>query len=251
MSTIEKSEGSAGARQEPAAVRRSTRAADVLVHQLEAQIVAGELPDGAFLPVERELMARYGTSRTVVREAIARLASRGLVESRPRFRPVVRRPGYETALFAVGGVVVHLLNQQGGVKNLYDTRIFLESALVRTAALEARKADIVALREALEANRLAIPDSGSFYATDVAFHAVLYEIPRNPVFPAIHKAFTTWLSEHWQKMLRSPERNQVNYVSHREIYDAIVERDPDAAERALRGHLSSAWEYVRGTFDTA
>ena len=83
----------------------------------------------------------------------------------------------------------------------------------------------------------------------MAFHAVLYDLPRNPVMPAINRAFTSWLSPHWQRMPRAPERNRINFLSHREIYTAIVERDPDMAERALNGHLAAAWEYVRGTFE--
>jgi GntR family transcriptional regulator, sialic acid-inducible nan operon repressor len=228
--------------------RATTRAADAVVIRIESRISGGELPDGSFLPAERELMAEYGISRTVAREAVARLASRGLIEARHRFRPVVRRPGYDAALSALGGIVSHLLKSNTGVKNLYDTRVFLEAALARHAALHARKEDIVALRSGLLANEQAIPDSERFYATDVAFHAVLYEVPRNPVFPSVHKAFTSWLAPHWQRMLRSPERNRINYLSHREICEAIVERDPDAAERALQNHLGAAWEYVRGTF---
>jgi DNA-binding FadR family transcriptional regulator len=224
------------------------RAADTIVARIEARIASGELVDGKFLPVERELMEEYAASRTVVREAIARLASRGLLELRPRYRPVVRRPGFDAALSAASGVVGHLMAQTGGVKNLYETRVFLEAALVRNAALHARKEDIAALQRAHHANERAIPDSQTFYTTDVAFHAVLYEVPRNPVFPAIHRAFTAWLAPHWQKMLRSPERNRINFLSHREIWSAIVERDPDAGERALQSHLSAAWEYVRGTF---
>jgi GntR family transcriptional regulator, sialic acid-inducible nan operon repressor len=235
-------------RTEDVVSRLRSRAADAVVARIESRISSGELLDGAFLPAERELMVEYGISRTVVREAIARLASRGLIEARHRYRPVVRRPGYDAALSAVGGVAAHLLGNNAGVKNLYDTRVFLEAALVRNAALHARKDDIGALRAALLANELAIPDSQRFYATDVAFHAVLYEIPRNPVFPSVHKAFTAWLAPHWERMLRSPERNRVNYLSHREICEAIVERDPDAAERALQTHLGAAWEYVRGTF---
>jgi DNA-binding FadR family transcriptional regulator len=228
--------------------RATTRAADAVVARIEARISCGEFPDGSFLPAERELMAEYGISRTVVREAVARLASRGLIEARHRFRPVVRRPGYDAALSAAGGIVSHLLNSRSGVKNLYDTRVFLEAALARNAALHARKEDIAALRSALLANEQAVPDSQRFYATDVAFHAVLYDVPRNPVFPALHKAFTSWLAPHWERMLRSPERNRINHLSHREICEAIVERDPDAAERALQNHLGAAWEYVRGTF---
>ena len=233
-----------------AAIDRATgaRAADALVAALEAKIVSGELSDGAALPPERDLIADFGVSRTVVREAVAALASRGLVQVRPRYRPVVRRPGYDAALAAASGVVEHLLSHAGGVKNLYDTRIFLEAALVRHAALHARKQDLEALKRALDANEAAIEDSGRFYATDVGFHAVLYEVPKNPVFPAIHNAFTTWLAAHWVKMPRSPERNRVNFLRHADIHHAIRDRDPDAAEAALKAHLNAAWEFVRGTF---
>ncbi|WP_246680078.1 FCD domain-containing protein [Mesorhizobium sp. B2-8-9] len=227
----------------------AARAADAMVIGIEADIASGKLGDGSFLPAERELMAEYGVGRGVVREAVARLASRGLIEARPRFRPVVRRPGLDAALGALEGVVGHLLSAQAGVKNLYDTRVFLEAALARNAAIHARKDDVATLRSALEMNEAAIPDSEKFYATDVGFHAVLYQITRNPVMPAVHKAFTAWLSPHWMRMPRSPERNRINFLSHREICMAIIERDPDGAERALLNHLSAAWEYVRGTFE--
>ena len=230
-------------------LRPGERAAEAVARKIEARIVSGALVDGAHLPPERDLIDTYGVSRTVAREAVAMLASRGLVQSRPRHRPVVRRPGPEAALAAAGGVVEHLLREPGGVKNLYDTRILLEGALVRHAALRARKEDVAALARALAANEAAIPDSERFYATDVAFHAVLYDVPRNPILPAVHKAFTAWLSEHWLRMPRSPERNRVNFLRHRDIFLAIQDRDPDAAEAALASHLNAAWEYVRGTFE--
>lgn len=229
--------------------RSSERAADAIVRELEARIFSGALPDGAHLPPERDLIDTYGVSRTVVREAVAQLASKGLLDSRPRHRPVVRRPGADAALAAAGSVVTHLLRDTGGVKNLYDTRILIEAALVRHAALGARKDDIAALARALDLNEAAIPDAERFYATDTAFHAVLYDIPRNPILPAIHKAFTGWLSGHWTRMPRSPERNRVNFLRHRDIFLAIRDRDPDAAEAALVSHLNAAWEYVRGTFE--
>ncbi|MEM8704804.1 MAG: FCD domain-containing protein [Pseudomonadota bacterium] len=225
------------------------RAADNVVAMLEAKIVSGELEDQTPLPAERELMEQFGASRTVIREAISQLSSRGLIETRPRFRPIVRKPDYATVLHACGNVVQHLLTDKTGIKNLYDSRVFIERALVREAALSARKDDIVSLREALEENRKAIPDSNEFYRTDVAFHGVLYRIPRNPIFPAMHEGYTSWLAPQWDRMLRSPERNEVNYLAHKSILDAILERDPVAAEEALNNHLKAAWEFVRVTFD--
>lgn len=225
------------------------RAADVVVRGIERDILSGKLPDRSPLPAERDLMVEYGTSRTVIREAITALSNRGLVENRPRFRPIARMPGYDTALDAAGGIVKHLLSARGGVKTLYESRIFLERALARDAATNAHKTDIENLKAALAANQAAIDDSLAFHATDVAFHSVLYQVPRNPIFPAIHQAYTSWLAPHWEKMLRSPERNRVNYQSHKAICDAIVDRDPDAAEQALANHLNAAWEYVRVTFE--
>ncbi|MET1416506.1 FCD domain-containing protein [Roseibium sp. HPY-6] len=225
------------------------RAADSVVAMLEAKIVSGELENQAPLPAERELMEQFGASRTVIREAISKLSSRGLIETRPRFRPIVRKPDYATVLHACGNVVQHLLTERSGIKNLYDSRVFLERALVREAAVAARKEDIVNLKTALEDNRQAIPDSQEFYRTDVAFHGVLYRIPRNPIFPTMHEGYTSWLAPQWDRMLRSPERNEVNYLAHKAILDAILERDPVAAEEALTNHLKAAWEFVRVTFD--
>ena len=227
----------------------ATRAADAVVAALERDMLSGRLEIGRPIPAERDLVKRFNTSRAVVREAIATLSSLGLVDCKPRCRPVVSEPGYAAAINAVSGVVARTLSESGGVKNLYQSRMFLERALVREAATAARKDDIRALREALVANELAIPDSAAFYATDVAFHGVLYKVPRNPIFPAVHDAFTKWLSPHWGRMPRSPERNLVNFKSHEGIFLAVVERDPDAAEEALVNHLKAAWEYVRVTFD--
>jgi DNA-binding FadR family transcriptional regulator len=227
----------------------SARAADEVIATLEAKIMSGALRIDTPLPTERELKKQFNTSRTVIREAIAALSNRGLVENRPRFRPIVKKPDYTAALNAVGGVVGHLMSQPSGVKNLYESRVFFERALVREAAAAARREDIRQLRAALAANEQATGDSDRFYATDVAFHGVLYRIPRNPIFPAIHEAYTTWLSPHWEKMLRSPDRNLVNFKSHERIFLAIEERDADAAEEALISHLKAAWEYVRITFD--
>ncbi|MDV7143747.1 FCD domain-containing protein [Tropicimonas sp. TH_r6] len=224
------------------------RSSDPIIEQIQQQILSGRLPNNTPLPSERDLMAQFSASRTVIREAVATLASRGLVEARPRYRPIVRKPGYDTALNSVGSIVQLMLKQQGGVESLFQSRVFVERGLVRDAALAADRGDIAALKEALAVNAAARKDSEDFFRTDVAFHGVLYRIPRNPIFATLHIAYTDWLAPHWSQMERSPERNEINYASHLAIYTAILERDPDAAEEALVTHLTTAWEHVRETF---
>ena len=225
-----------------------TRAADNLVSIYERQIIDGTLAVGEPLPPEREIMQSFGVSRTVVREAVQALSAKGLVEARPRFRPVVRTPGYDAAIEAVGSVVNRLLTVPGGVRNLFELRIMMEAALVRDAALHADKNHVARMKQALADNEAAISDSQRFFDTDIAFHRVLYEVPDNPVLPPIHQAYTDWLSSHWTRMPRDPEHNHVNYRAHSRIFESILFRDPDAAELALRYHLDYAWNQVRQTF---
>lgn len=224
------------------------RLADTLAAELARMIQGGTLAPGARLPTERDLMRRFGVSRSAVREAILNLAARGLVLTRPGHRPVVQGPGYEATVDTLGRLVAHLVEDEAGVWNLFDTRVFLEAALVRHAALHARRGDIEALEAALEANRLAIGDPERFYATDAAFHALLYRLPRNPIYPAVHRAYVEWLQGHWRRMPRGAEYDRMNHAAHAAIFDAIRHRDPDAAEAALRRHLAGAWEFVRATF---
>ena len=167
------------------------RTSDYLVDKLEAMILSNNIKDGDTLPSERDLMSEYNVSRTVVREAISTLSSRGLLLKKPRFRPTARKPGIDSALDSISSIVGHLLSQPNGVKNLFDTRVMLEAILVREAAIHANKDDIKALRKALKANYEAINHSSEFFTTDVLFHSILYAIPKNPILPSLQKAFVS------------------------------------------------------------
>lgn len=223
---------------------QSYRAADELFLEFERMIISGELANGEALPPAREIVQAFGVSRTVVREAILALSNKGLVEAKPRFRPVVRKPNFDTAIDTVGNVVSRLLEQGDGVKNLFDTRVMVEVYLARQAAVDAKRDDMQYLKDALEENEAAINNMDVFFQTDVKFHRVLYEMSGNPLLPSIHRAYITWLKPSWVKMPTLPERNQLNFESHAAIYNAILMRDPDKAEIAIRKHLSDAWDQI-------
>lgn len=224
------------------------RAADQLVSAIEKEIFEGRMEFGQPLPPEREIVQKHGVSRTVVREAVRMLASKGLITARPGFRPVIAKPGYDAAVDVVGSIMTQLLGQPGGVRNLFDLRIRMEVSLARDATNLATAHDIERLETALHTNEEAIQNSELFYETDIAFHGILYEIPGNPVLPSIHRAYTDWLSRHWTKMPRLPDRNRTNYEAHKAIFDAILRRDADRAEAAARSHLAAAWQQVSSTF---
>jgi DNA-binding FadR family transcriptional regulator len=224
------------------------RRSDAVAAELVRIIQSGGLQEGERLPAERDLMQRYGVSRAAIREAIVSLANRGLIETRLGHRPVVRKPDYEIAVDKVGNLVGHLMVDRKGVWNLFETRIFMEAALARWAAKHARRDDLDELRAALETNRAAIGNSILFDETDAAFHAVLYRLPGNSIYPAIHKAYVEWLTQHWRSMKRGAGIDQMNYAGHEAVFEAVIARDPDNAEEAMRRHLVAAWEFVRSTF---
>lgn len=226
------------------------RTSDDLVAEIERRISSGQFVHDKRLPTERDLMEEFGVSRTVVREAISTLANRGLVESKPRFRPTVKKPDYSTFFSVTGKIVEFLLDEPGGVANLYQSREFVERGLVRHAALHATTDDIANLKIALNANFAAIDDTPSFFETDIQFHRILYDIIGNPIFPAIFEGYVSWLAPNWSRMKRSSEHNKINYEAHKKIYEAILEREPALAEEALNEHLSFAWALVKETLET-
>jgi GntR family transcriptional repressor for pyruvate dehydrogenase complex len=220
-----------------ALVRQRRLSEDVADH-IERMIRDGELVETDRLPSERELMRHFGVGRPSVREALLRLSRMGLVEVRSGERARVTRPTPQVVIDALAGSARHLISSPGGVQNFQNARIFFEVGLARHAALNATPEDLENLEAALEANRLSIGDLRRFERTDVEFHYVLAVTYRNPIFTAIHAALAEWLLEQRRTTLAAREgEDAMAYEAHRAIFDAIVARDPDRAERAMRDHL--------------
>jgi DNA-binding FadR family transcriptional regulator len=227
------------------------RVSAALTEQLASMILAGEFRVGDRLLSERELMRRFGVSRPAVREAIISLSNRGLLKTRVGFRPVICRPSFDFALTSLSQTVSQLVSEEAGFKDLFESRLFLEGAFARWAALHARREDIQELGRRLAHNQKAIGVRELFEITDAAFHEALYRMPRNPIYPAIHRAYVAWLKIHWKRIESTPEVDAMMYAGHDSIFRAIVDRDPDSAETATCRHLQTAWEYLRSTFAVA
>lgn len=225
----------------------SDRAADSLVDAIRNQILSGHYRPGETLPSERDLMGEFSASRTVIREALQRLSATGFLVTKPRHRPVVTLPAVEGVFGMLQSSADFFMRQDGGVRHLFETRILVESSLVRSAAKHASSHDLKRLKTALEINESHISNSPKFYESDMAFHRVLYEISNNPVLSALHVAYVEWLSPHWISMPSGIDRNQRNFQSHKAIFDGILLRDPNLAEDELIAHLEYAWEQVGPT----
>lgn len=214
---------------------------EMVEEELEQMIRRHEFGEGEQLPSERELMAFFNVGRPSVREALAALKRKGLVQINNGERARVSRPSADTIISELSGMAKDFLTHPGGIAHFEQLRLFFESSLVRYAAEHATDEQIALLTKALEINSQSLDDNALFIRSDVEFHRVLAEIPGNPIFMAIHVALLDWLIAARPSV---PERelhehNNVSYQQHIVIVDAIRQRDPDKADRALQTHLNS------------
>lgn len=213
---------------------------EVLDRLLE-RIRGGEIPPGAQLPSERELMEVYGVGRPAVREALQALERSGIVEITHGERARVVVPTAERLIEQIAGGAQHLLRMQPGtLEHLKEARVFLETGLARMAAERATDDDVARLRQRLADHHASLQQLDRFMACDMAFHREIARISGNPIFPAIMEAMFDWASAYYQPMVRAPGAEQLTLAEHERLVEAIAARDPDAAERAVRDHLTRA-----------
>ena len=204
---------------------------------LESQILDGRLKPGDQLPPERDLQNRFGVGRPAIREALITLQRAGLVEISNGARARVAMPTAQDVVSGMAPAVRQMLSNGEGQRHFQGVRFFFETALARNAAKGANAVEIGALKKALHANRDAIGDRAKFIETDVAFHFVLANITRNPIFAALHDAMSGWLKEQRVVTLDAPKQERTAYKAHVEIYEAIAAHDADLAESAMAAHL--------------
>ncbi len=218
---------------------------EVLDRLLE-RIRSGEIPPGAHLPSERELMEFYGVGRPAVREALQSLERSGIVEITHGERARVVVPTAEALIEQIGGGARHLLRTQPDtLEHLKDARVFLEVGIARLAAERATDDDIAHLRVRLAEHRASLSNLDDFLMRDMAFHREIARISGNPIFPAIVEALFGWAGEYYQTIVRAPGAEALTLAEHERVIEAIASRDPQRAEQAVRDHLTRANDLYR------
>jgi GntR family transcriptional regulator, sialic acid-inducible nan operon repressor len=220
-----------------AAPVRRRKLYEEIVDRLEKLMLEGNLAPGDQLPSERELMTTFQVGRTAIREALFALNRMGLVSIQNGERAIVTKPTASLVLDELSPSVRHMLQASDGVRHLQDARALFEISLVRHAAQQATTDDRKRLEAAYERNKRALGNDQAFIETDVAFHYVLAEIPRNPIYTSLHSAIAAWLTEQRSISGEAPMARERAVRAHARILKTVLAGDPDAAERAMRGHL--------------
>jgi len=209
--------------------------------RLMALIDAGRIAPGEQLPSERELMERYGVGRPAVREALQSLERAGIITITHGERARVAVPTVDSLVAQIASGAQHLLRTQpGSLDHLKEARLFLETGLARMAALRADAAGLRELKARLDEHCRCAMRPEEFVGSDIAFHRQIAVLAGNPIFTATLEAMLSWLSAYYRTLVRAPGAERLTLAEHERIYQAIAARDADAAEAAMRDHLTRA-----------
>lgn len=227
-------------------ITKAVTLADELVEQLERQIDSGELPPGSRFPTEKVITDSAGVSRTVVREAFARLAARGLLESRRGSGAYVSA----AARYRAFQVAPEEMHEVKDVIKLLEMRMALETEMADLAARRRTGADITALRQCLD-QMAAAEDMEASVDADAAFHAAIARATQNEYYSRFMDFLGIRLVPRRALYLRdqSPKAH-LSYArsiqrDHEAIFAAIAASDPVAARRAARRHMQKSLERHR------
>lgn len=202
---------------------RPTRQQSVYDH-LRERILAGDFAPGAPL-VASHLAAAVGASRTPVREALLRLVAEGLVAGTP------------------GGAVVRQLTEEEIVET-YEVRVPLEGAAARLAALNRTALGLAQIQAAqgrlVTATRQEPTDYAAIAVINIEFHHAICKAARNTLLLDLISRTYDRVGRFKRTTFSYAGRLREALAEHDAIVGAVVERDPDRAERLAKEHMQHA-----------
>jgi DNA-binding FadR family transcriptional regulator len=196
-----------------------------------------DLAPGGRLPSEARLAEMFGMSRTIVREALVRLAADGITEARRGAGSYVKRRPSER----LGAHVP--LDGLAATLGTYEVRFVVEAEGARLAALRRSHQDLELIEARLAALRGALLSSAPAHDEDWLLHRSILEATSNDAFVAIFDQ----LQDSVMRILRAgvdisrarpPQVIEAMMEEHDAIVDAIRTQDGDGAALAMRWHLS-------------
>ena len=223
----------------PEEAARGGSLTDEVFAMLEAQIRSGELPAGARLPSQKEIAFSRGVSRTVVREAVARLTAHGLTVSRQGAGVFVA----ETAEYRAFQITREEVQELADVIKLLEIRMAVETEMAGLAAARRTTADIGAIQDAL-AGMVAVSDDPMAAASaDAAFHLAIARATQNEYYARFVDFLGLRLVPSRSLYLgNKPHEVHRAYAAkvlaeHEAIVDAIIRMDSARAREAARQHM--------------
>ena len=207
----------------PSDTTASATAAEQVADVLRQRILSGQMAGGT--PVRQEALAgEFGLSRLPVRDAIRILIAERLLVARPRQGA------------AVAELTIHDLQE------LYDFRLAIEPALSRLAVSNLHRANVLMMEEQLKVTEGAKHVAAWIEAND-RFHWLLYSESGRPWMIEMLDQARQRTGRYTRIKVAGLTSDPLNR-QHRKILDAVIQRDGEALEVAVREHLRAGYDWV-------
>jgi GntR family transcriptional repressor for pyruvate dehydrogenase complex len=222
-------------------VNRERRLSDKVADMMLETILSDRLKVGDRLPSERELGEQFGVSRTVVREAVRALVTKGVIDVRSgsglRVAAVDANAVSESmSLFLRGGAL--------DFEKVHEVRTVLEVHLAGLAAERATDGDVAQLREIHERMRRETSDVEAAARDDLEFHRAIARATHNELFLLLMDSIGSSLIDIRRENLGSGSA-PMTLSQHEEILELIGAHDPEGARRAMQAHLDGVASFWR------
>jgi GntR family transcriptional regulator, rspAB operon transcriptional repressor len=190
---------------------------------VKERIVNGRMGPGETIYEDR-LASEFGTSRTPVREALLKLRNDNLV----------------TMIARKGTFVSHVTVQD--VYEIYQIRQLIEPGIAVMVASTVDADHLLQFAAAFDTTPVDADSHSSWFELDREFHTYLVRCTRNKTLLELYEG----IMNHQQRISilasRLPRRLEDTTIEHQHIIDALIGKDPDEIERAVRDHIAAAWD---------
>lgn len=217
-----------------------------LATEVGRRVVSGIYATGSLLPPEAQLLAEFGVSRPVLREAIKLLESKGMLEARQRRGTVITNREHWNLLDRdVLGWIAESGADPEMLFRLTEVRMIVEPG---ACLLAARNPDPDALRGIEDAwqRMVAHVERPQLYVeADRDFHLALLAASGNEYLAAVGTAISAALKVSVQRTNPTIESNRASLAVHESILRALRRRDGTRAANASRRQLETAVQWLR------
>jgi len=204
---------------------------------------------GDKLPSERDLAGLFGMSRSAVREALIRLDTLRIVESRPKSGVYLQPYGAERSIEAM--VLFAETNtplSAAEVAQSVELRSVLESEAMRLACLRRTQSDLDDLQQILRDSAAAIARGETLAELDPRFHKAIVAATKNDVLLRFINVFYRMSRRRREIYFNEPQQSKRSHAQHLQLYGAIEARDAALGQQILRRHLKGVDAYFRMFF---
>lgn len=220
-------------------VAPGTSLSNQVADAIAAEIRSGRLGVEKKLPTEAALTEQFAVSRTVVREAISRLKSLGLVDSRQGSGVFVKSAGFTPLNFDAK----YAASKQAVVQ-MVEVRRALEAEVAALAASRRTQADIRQIKQSITALQKAVQAGGDGVDEDVRFHRAIADAARNPFLIGTLEYLGQFMRG-VTRVTRANEARRTDFAhdvqeEHGVIFRAIEAGDANAARKAAALHMDNA-----------